>query len=260
MHPIEHLRWVARSPDGDVASVVSEAAAALASFADEPAGLVIACRRLIERRPECAPLWWLCARVLCAFDADDEAFDAAAEIETDPSGELLAEVLPPGVIVIDGWPEQSACALATRPPAPGDGVVVVVGGVIRGRRRHWIERAGVDLVVVSPDQAHDAVAAANVVLVEADALGPGGFVAGPGALALAETARGLRVPVWLVAGTGRTLPGPLFDALVTRLAGTGSGLGSLDLLDSVATSTGLLAAPAAARRTTCPVVPELLRF
>ena len=62
MHPIERLRWVARSPEGDLSLAAAEAAEALACFADDPAGLVIASRRLIERRPAAGPLWWLASR------------------------------------------------------------------------------------------------------------------------------------------------------------------------------------------------------
>ena len=241
--------------------MVGEAAAALASFVDEPAGLVTACRRLIERRPESGPLWWLCARVLCAFDADIEAWDACAEMEADPTPTRLAEVLPPGRLLVGGWPEQSALALATRPPGHADEVVVVTAGLSTGRRRHWLERAGIDLVVVPPGAARQEIAGAALVVLEAEALGPGGFVATtPAAPALAELAAEIRVPVWLVAGTGRTLPAALFDALAARLDRDRTPVLSLDLLDAVATPTGPATPAVAARRSTCPVAPELLRF
>ena len=240
---------------------MSEAAAALASFVDEPAGLVTACRRLIQRRPEAAPLWWLCARVLCAFDADVEAWEACADIESDPTGSRLAEVLPPGRLIVGGWPEQAALALATRPPGAADEVVVVTTGLTSSRRRHWLERAGVDLVAIPPGAAGQEMAGAALVLLEAEALGPGGFVATtPAAPALAELAAEARIPVWLVAGAGRTLPAPLFDALVARLDRERTPVLPLDLLDAVATPTGTATPAVAARRSTCPVAPELLRF
>ena len=34
----------------------------------DPAGLVVACRRIVERHPNSGPLWWLCASVLAAPD------------------------------------------------------------------------------------------------------------------------------------------------------------------------------------------------
>ena len=42
MHPIERLRWVARAPEADVGLAAVESAEALAAFADDPPGLVIA--------------------------------------------------------------------------------------------------------------------------------------------------------------------------------------------------------------------------
>jgi hypothetical protein len=262
VHPIEHLRWVARSPEGEAASVVAEAAAALATFADEPAGLVTACRRLIQRRPEAAPLWWLCARVLTAFDPDVEAWEACSDIESDPTGTRLAEVLPPGRLVVGGWPEQSALALATRPPGAADEVVVVTpAGLSSSRRLHWLERAGVDLVTVPPGAAREEIRGAALVLLEAEALGPAGFVATTAdASSLATAAAEARVPVWLVAGTGRALPGPMFDALAARLDPERAPVLPLDVLDAVATPTGPATPAVAARRSTCPVAPELLRF
>src|SRR5581483_9842508 len=90
MHPIERLRWVARSPEGDLSAAAAEAAEALAAFADDPAGLVIASRRLIERRPEAAPLWWLASRMLCSLEPEFEAISAAAELERDRTPVALA--------------------------------------------------------------------------------------------------------------------------------------------------------------------------
>src|SRR5438093_11463754 len=107
MHPIERLRWVARAPDNEVSLLAAEAADALAAFADDPAGLVIACRRLIERRPACAPLWWIASRVLCALDPGLEAVTAAVELERDPTAALLADELPGGAVAVVGWPEQA---------------------------------------------------------------------------------------------------------------------------------------------------------
>src|SRR5436305_1748056 len=104
MHPIERLRWVARAPEGDLSLVAAEAAGALAAFAADPAGLVIASRRLIERRPAAGPLWWLASRVLCALDPGFEAVAAAAELEGDRTAVALAGDLPGGTIAIVGRP------------------------------------------------------------------------------------------------------------------------------------------------------------
>ena len=45
-------------------------------FDDDPAGLVVTCRRLLMHHPDCAPLWWLCARVLAAPDPSEAAWEA----------------------------------------------------------------------------------------------------------------------------------------------------------------------------------------
>ena len=73
MHPIERLRYVARASGADQAVLVRETAGALAAFADDPAGLVTACRRIVSRHPGSGPLWWLCSRVLTATEPMREA-------------------------------------------------------------------------------------------------------------------------------------------------------------------------------------------
>ena len=85
MHPIEHLRYVARATGADPALVASEAAAALAQMAAmDPAGLVPACRRLVERHLTSGPVWWLSARILGADDQRRAAREAAADARPRP--------------------------------------------------------------------------------------------------------------------------------------------------------------------------------
>jgi len=269
MHPIERLRWVARAPESDVSLAAAEAAAALAEFAGDPAGLVIACRRLIERRPACAPLWWVASRVLCALDPGVEADQAAAELERDPTPGILAGELPGGTVAVAGWPEQAGNALRLRARRDGpsedrsDRVVVVSGGRPGWRFVEWLESAGVDARLVGPNQAAKAGRRAVLVLLEAHAAGPAGFLTDPGSEALARAAREAGRPVWLVAGVGRRLPGPLYDALLARV-GEPAGLEvlALDLVDEVAGPGGLapVGATGAAAPPACPVAAELLRF
>ncbi|HEX9506375.1 MAG TPA: hypothetical protein VGA62_10265, partial [Acidimicrobiia bacterium] len=73
MQPFERLRYLARHSGADRA-LVAEAADCLAEFDDDPAGLVVTCRRLLDHHPDCAPLWWLCARVLGAPDPSDASW------------------------------------------------------------------------------------------------------------------------------------------------------------------------------------------
>jgi hypothetical protein len=262
MHPIERLRWVARAPDADVSLATAEAAAALAEFAADPAGLVIACRRLIERRPACGPLWWVASRVLCALDPGVEADRAAADLERDPTASLLAADLPGGAVAVAGWPEQVAQALRLRArrserhrSEPSPDRVLVVGDRSAWRLADWLESAGVDARLVPAEQAAKAGRRCVLALLEALAVGPAGFVADAGSEALARAAREASRPVWLVAGVGRRLPAPLYDALLSgvqsRPAGAGVEILPLDLVDEVI---GPAPAPA------CPIAAELLRF
>ncbi len=62
-----------------------------------------------------------------------------------------------------------------------------------------------------------AVADADLVLLEASAIGPDGFVGVAGSRAAAAVAAHDETPVWLVSGVGRALPRRMWDALVSRL-------------------------------------------
>jgi hypothetical protein len=102
-----------------------------------------------------------------------------------------------------------------------------------------------------------------MVLLEAHAAGPSGFVAVAGSGALARAAREAAVPVWLVAGVGRRLPGALYDAVTAHLhldPGEPEVL-SFDFVDEVHGPEGRVEpAGVAAGRTDCPVAPELLHL
>jgi hypothetical protein len=106
------------------------------------------------------------------------------------------------------------------------------------------------------------VASADVVVIEADALGPGGMVLDPDDVGLIEAARVLGVPVWVEGGVGRVLPPRLWDALVRRLEATriprsGSVIG-LEGIERVAGPAGVQTVPVALASTDCPEPGELL--
>src|SRR5438067_2082329 len=129
MHPIERLRYVARSSGASQDVLVRETAGALAALGFEPAGLVTACRRIIDRHPVSGPLWWLAARVLTANDPDNEAWNAADEITNDDTGGVLAYALPEdSVVCVLGWPDVIGDAL----PRRGDVSVLVVDALGEG--------------------------------------------------------------------------------------------------------------------------------
>lgn len=264
MHPIERLRMVARAGREDATVLAREAASALASFSGQPAALVTACRRLVDRQPTCAPVWWVAARVLAATDTAREAWRAGDELACDTTAARLTEAISEDTtVVVVGWPEQAAEALLAR----GDVTVLVVdalgeGGQLAG----WLRRAGGESHLVPEAGAAAAVAAGKLVLLDASALGPTGLVSVAGSAAVAAVARQRHVPVWAVAGVGRVLPEPLWDALAGGLDRRDGAawdqaeeIVPREWVDAVAGPTGVTTVDEALARPTCPPAPELAR-
>lgn len=262
MHPIERLRYVARASGVDQVVLVRETAQALAAFHDDPAGLVAACRRIVDRHPTSGPLWWLCSRVLTAPEGQREAWQAVDDIEGDPTASELAHALPEdGTVCVIGWPELVGEAL----PSRGDVEVLAVDALGEGSglvRR--LMHAGIDAVDVPTAGLGAAVLHADVLLLEAVAIGPTGFIAVSGSYAAAAVARQAEVPVWVVVGAGRLLPPRMWEALVSRRSLRSTDpwdldeeLVPLELVDRICGPGGLEAPDDALRRTNCPVAPEL---
>jgi len=263
VHPIERLRYVARASDGDPALVVRETAGALAGLGLDPAGLVTACRRIVERHPSSGPLWWLCARTLTAADPLNEAWRCVELVEDDPTPEELAAALPEDATVcVIGWPAHVAQALVRR----GDVTVLAVDpagdrqGIVR---RLW--RMDIEAAEVPPGGLAAAASCADLVLVEAEAIGPDSFVAPLGSHAAAAVGYCAGVPVWLVGGIGRLLPAPTWQALLARLDiaerpwELDHDLVTLSLTSQLCGPAGPEDVDAGLRRIECPVAPELLR-
>lgn len=264
VHPIERLRYVARAEGAEPGLLVREAAMALASFCDDPSGLVTACRRLVDRHASSGPVWWLAARVLVAGDPAKEARLAAHEVAEDPTARTLAADLPADTtVVVLGWPDLAGDALLRR--ADLEVLVVDSGGYMRAFSDR-LTSVGVAAHAVPEGGLAAAVVEAGLVLLECSALGPSGLLAPVGSRAAAAVAAHAGVPVWAVAGVGRVLPGRLWEALVERV---GSEAGEPwdrydevvpgDLVSKVAGPTGLHDFAGAVRRADCPVTPELLK-
>ena len=256
MHPIERLRYVARARGAPPGELGWEAARALMSVTvDDPVALVTGCRRLVDRHPTVGAIWWLAARVLVASDPLAEARAAAEELDADDTARHLAVALPEdSTITVVGWAEQSATALRRR----GDLDVLLVESGHAG----WDD----EVAYVPESGLGAAVAASDLVLLEAGALGPGGFVAPAGARAAAAVARHCGIDVWVVAGAGRVLPDRLWDALCERIEGGPAErwelpeeVVPLDLATHVAGPAGIGPATEAPKRADCPIAPELLR-
>jgi hypothetical protein len=264
MHPIERLRYVARAEGAGPSLLVRESAEALAGFGTDPVGMVTACRRLVDRHPAVGPVWWLAARVLAASEQRAEAWRAAEEIEADATPRALATALPDdATVVLLGWPEQASEAVRRR----GDLEVLVVdcAGEAAGLSRR-LRSVGIDSLDVADNGVGPAVAEADLVLLEASAVGPDGFICVTGGRAAAAVARHAGTPVWAVAGTGRVLPKRLWEALLSRLDADPAEpwdrtdeVVPLDLVDQIVGPEGPEDADAALRRADCPVVAELQR-
>jgi hypothetical protein len=106
------------------------------------------------------------------------------------------------------------------------------------------------------------VASADVVVIEVDAIGPGGVVLDADDIGLMAAARALGVPVWVEGGVGRVMPPKLWDALVRRvdaahMARSGSVV-DLDGIDRVAGPHGVQDVSVALASTDCPEPGALL--
>ncbi|MFM7069514.1 MAG: hypothetical protein ACKOYM_08660 [Actinomycetes bacterium] len=264
MHPIERLRFVARSRGAPADLLVGESAAALAAFRGDEAGLVAACRRVVDRQLTCAPLWWLCARMLTAPDAWAEARLATQEIDADPTPRHLARALPDNAtVVVVGWPAQSLGALRRR----GDVTVRYVdvdGDGVSAERELAAEDVLVDVVDVR--SVASAVSGAQLVLLDALAVGPESALVPAGSAAAAAVAVQLDVPVWVVGGAGRLLPERMFDALVNRWSQSADPFDAAEELVPLRWCTQLAGVGGVGdvaeglQHTDCPVAPELFRL
>ncbi len=230
----------------------------------DPRAFVTALRRLVDRHPTVGPMWWLAARVMASADPADEARRACDAIEMDPTPKVLASALPEDVTaVIVGWPEQVSEALRRR----GDLEVLVVDCLGEGfELARNLRGSGMEADLVPDAGLGTAVCEADVVILEATALGPDGLLAAAGSRAGAAVAHYAGIPVWSVAGVGRVLPAPLWEALTERLDQApdepwhcSEEVVPLALVDHVVRPEGVLTAGDAPGGGDCPVAAELLR-
>jgi hypothetical protein len=237
----------------------------LGAFADDPQGLVTACRRIVSRQPAVGALWWLCARVLTAGDGMHEAWAAADEIEADRTAAEVAHALPDNATVcVLGWPDLTTEALARR----GDLEVLVVDTLGEGSglvRRLLAADPDTDVTDVAMAGLGAAAAASDVVLLEASAAGPDGFCGVAGSRAAAAVGFHAEVPVWVVSGVGRLMPGRMWGEVARRIEDQGDPWDAddevvpFDLVSHLAGPHGPEPVAEGLRHTSCPVAPELLK-
>ncbi len=257
MHPIEHLRYVARARGADPVSLVRETAAALSGLGHEPAGIVLATRRIVQRHPTCGPLWWLCSHVLGALDPFATMRDREDEIENDTTIKSLRDAVPQDAFVcVVGWPTAVVHALASR----GDVRIFVVES--NGDGDAAVERLvsmDVDATLVQFEELSRVVSRCDVLIVEALAAGPTEVLCSAGSHAVAALAYCLQKPLWLVTACGTRLPAALWSAMVAGDAANEVDLLSTSLFSRVVSKTGVsddLSQPFEAE---CPPTTEMLR-
>jgi hypothetical protein len=258
---LERLRHLARAGRLDHAVLVQESASALDPLAGDRTALLLSCRRLLQRHPTSGPLWWLCARTTCASDPRAEAWRCVEELDGDPTPERMADELAEGAtVVVLGWPEVAADALARR----GDLRVLAVDAA--GEGAGLVRALGaldIGATVVGEGRGAAAVLASDAVVLEASALGPERFIAVAGSRAAAAVARHAGINVVVVAGAGRVLPSGLWAGVEASVAGGepwrgGEEVVPLDLVDAMVRPGGRRwLADLVAVVPDCPDVPEL---
>ncbi len=267
MHPIEHLRYIARAQGADPISVARETAIALGSLHAEPANLVIACRRIVERHPEAAPLWWLCSHLLTAEDPTELAWALTDQLDDDPAPGLIAAALPDEAVVLTiGWPATAGEALMRR----GDVTVWCADAAHHASSfMRRLERFGVACDPVPIENLARAAALADIVMIDAAAASCERLLAPIGSHVLAAVARSVGTPVWLAVGLGRRLPVEYVKEIASRVidaARSGDAVVDvvvddlpLDLVTHVVSCDGVSELVGQALRPDCPCTPELLR-
>ncbi len=267
MLPFERLRYLARWTDGDGVDLVNEAADCLAAFEGDPAGLVVACRRLLFHHPASAPLWWLCARVLASADLGFEAWCAAEEFAHDGTPKRLATAFqfPSNApIAVLGWPDLTSRALTERPDIE---VLVVRDGddaelSMRLRHAETNVRVITDIELQASDSTH--------LVVEAIASGGGRVLLPEVANELLPLVQSSGIKIWLVVGLGRAMPLRLFEAMLRACGdddsesdhsfGTKYAVVETGFAERIYGPNGRDSPSGLFRRFDCPVAPELLRL
>jgi hypothetical protein len=211
VRPFERLRYLARASGEDAETLLEEAADCLAGFADDPMGVVIACRRLLAYHPTVAPLWWLCAQLLAAPDPAEGAWEAWREWRNDSTPARLAGSLPfphERPVAVVGWPDVARDGLAERIDLELLAVRNRYDDSLLSRRL----RMSVQAVRVV-DQTELGVLEPSHLLVAPVATGGGRILVAPGTEPLVATAGDAGAVVWLVVPLGSALPARLLDAM-----------------------------------------------
>lgn len=264
VHPIEHLRYVARAHGADPVDVALGAADALAGVARDPGATLVSARRLVEHHPLNAQLWAVCAHAVTSIDVVTDLRAVSRELSSDPTSDHVVDMLDDiGTAVTIGWSGHLVDAFVRR----GDVHVLVVDSLGDGQEtlRH-LSRRGVSCELVAPEGVGSAVAAADVTVVSAVAVGDDEMLCMGGTLPLVCVAYCLQTPVWTVTPAHTRLPRVLFEAMVADVRGrpdpwaSGTDLVASSMWGTVVGPTGADTVSASLARTpACPPAEELLR-
>lgn len=216
MHPIEHLRYVARATGADASLLTQEAASALSVFSRDPHALLTGAKSLLAKQAAIGPVWWMCSKLLIDADAREAARAVSRELADDPTPRAIDDAFAEGsTVVISGWPDLTLRALVDRPDLRV--LVIDVEGQGHSAVRR-LDRNEVDAEAIDPAHIAGAVSEADVCVVEAGAMGDTAALTDVGGFTLAAVAKAMAKPTWLVAGVGRQLPEEYWREIVLRIA------------------------------------------
>ena len=263
VHPIEHLRYVARSHGADPVEIALEAADALGAVARDTSATLVAARRLVEHHPVNAQLWSVCAHAVTAMDPYGAISDVARAISSDQTASHLADAFSGASLVCSvGWSGHVVDAFTRA----GDVHALVVDSLGDGQDAlRVLSRRHVSCELVAPEGIAAASEHSDAVVIPALAVGDSGALCPGGSLALASVAYCASRPVWLVAPAASRLPNALFEAMVADVRGrpdpwaSGYDVVPVGIVSEVFGPHGRLAATSIDHITPCPHAPELLR-
>lgn len=216
MHPIEHLRYLARAGYADAPELVSETASALRYLGADPASLVLTCRRIVEKHPSCGPLWWLCSELLTALEPRDTLRRCVDAVHADSTpvhlaGHLATRFPDGSMVVVNGWSWEIAVALAQSFDVE---VCVVDGDNGADHMVRVLERADVSCHFVDAQRAAAAVAESDAVVLSAAFAGGSSLWSPMGSAQLAASAYCNGIDVIATTPVGTRLPKIYVDAIV----------------------------------------------
>jgi hypothetical protein len=208
VHPIEHLRYLARSGHVDAPDLVIETAMALRGLGSDPATVLLTCRRLVERHPTVGPLWWLCSEMVAALEPREAMRRCVEQIREDSTAVHLAEFLTErlgahSLVCVNGWSWDVAVAFGQMEPRE---ICVVDGDNGADHMVRILERAEHEVHLVEASGGAAAALEADLVILSAMAASPEVAWCAAGSHALAAVAYCAEIPVVLSMPRGVCLP------------------------------------------------------